>query len=295
MYDAYHAGTASPLAPLAIQYSDFAIWQRNVMQGERLQSEVDYWKGHLAGLPTLVTLPTDRPRPPVQSSRGREYRFTLPRELTERSEEREPQEGLTLFMTLMAAFEVLLHRYSGQEQFIVSTGVANRTGRSSNRSIGCLINVAADEGGPGGQPDDSARRCSASSEESLDAFAHQELPFEKLVEELQPERDLSYNPLAQVMFVLLKAPMDRLELAGLDVTPVEVETVASPYDIVLHMWETAEGLAGFWHYTSDLFDQSTIVAHDGPSRNAAEGDRRRRRRRACRTRRCCARPSVTRC
>ena len=186
------------------------------------------------------------------------------------------QEGLTLFMTLMAAFEILLHRYGGQEQFIVSTGIANRTRPELEPIIGCLINVLLMKADLAGNPTirEALQRV---KRESLDAFAHQDLPFEKLVEELQPERDLSYNPLAQVMFVLLKGPMDRLELAGLDVTTVDVETVASPYDIVLHMWETGEGLSGFWHYTADLFDPSTMVAHDGPSRNAAEGRSPRRR------------------
>jgi non-ribosomal peptide synthetase component F len=168
------------------------------------------------------------------------------------------KEGTTLFMTLMAAFKVLLSRYSGQEQFIVSTGIANRTRPETESLIGCLINILLLKADLSGNP--SFREFLGREREiAIGAYAHPDLPFERLVEKLQPKRDLSYNPLTQVMFVLLKEAMDHLELDGLKVDPVDVESVTAQYDLVMHIWETPDGLAGFWHYSTDLFDPSTIA------------------------------------
>ena len=257
LYGAFSAGRPSPLPPLDIQYLDFVAWQRACLDEARLAAEASYWQEHLAGVPTFLSLPADRPRPPVQSFSGRQRRFTLPRELAERLNEVGRREGTTLFMTMMSALQVLLHRYSGQEQFIVSTGAGNRTSPELERLIGCLINVVLLKADLGDNPT-FRTLLQRVREEALSAYAHQDLPFEKLVEALRPERDLSYHPLTQVMFVLLRGPMDRLELPGLDVAAMEVENLSCQYDLVLHVWETNEGLAGFWHFNSDIFDISTI-------------------------------------
>ncbi len=263
LYRAKVQGQPSPLAPLKIQYADFAIWQREWLQGEVLTRQLDYWKTHLEGVPTLLEIPADRPRPPVQTFRGARKAINLPRELSERLKALGRQEGTTLFMTLMAAFQVLLGRYSGQERFIVSTGVANRNRPETEPLMGCLINILLLKADLSGNPAfkellHRVREC------ALGAYANQDLPFEQLVEELQPKRDLSYNPLTQVMFVLLNEPMALLELPGVEVETLDLEVESSPYDLVMHLWETKDGLRGFWHFTTDLFDATTIdrmVAH----------------------------------
>jgi amino acid adenylation domain-containing protein/FkbM family methyltransferase len=257
LYEAFAAERPSPLPEPPIQYADYALWQRQWLQGHILETQLAYWKRQLHGVPTLLELPADRPRPAVQSFRGAHQSFVLPADLAQQLKALTQAEGVSLFMTLLAAFEALLYRYCGQEQMIVSTGVANRDRRETEPLIGCLINILLLRADLRGNPT-FRELLGRVRETALGAFAHQDLPFEKLAEELQPDRDLSYNPLTQVMFVLLTAPMEPPRLTGLQVSLVEVESAASPYDLVLHMWETPEGLAGVVDYATDLFEAAAV-------------------------------------
>lgn len=256
-YDAFTRSLPSPLPALPIQYVDYAAWQRTRIEGELRERQLAYWRQQLEGAPRLLELPSDHPRPPIQNFRGAHKSFRLSEELSIGLRALSRAEGTTLFMTLMAAFQALMFRYTGQEEVVVSTGVANRDRRETEPLIGCLINILLFRTSFAGNPSfrEVLRRV---RDVALGAFANQDLPFEQLVEELQPERDLSYNPLTQIMFVLLNAPHTPLELSGLDVTPLDVETAASPYDVVVHMCDSEAQLVGWLDYNSDLFDPSTI-------------------------------------
>ncbi|NEO97868.1 MAG: amino acid adenylation domain-containing protein [Symploca sp. SIO2E9] len=251
LYEAYCQGQPSPLAPLQIQYADFAIWQREWLQGEVLQRQLNYWQNQLADAPELLSLPTDRPRPAVQTFRGAHQQFALSTELTSRLTQLSQQQGVTLFMTLLAAFETLLYRYSGQSDITVGTPIANRNQSEIEGLIGFFVNTLVLRTNLEGNPSFS-ELLSRVKFMAMDAYAHQDLPFEMLVEALQPERDLSYTPLFQVMFALRNESLYQLKLAGL----VEIKT--SKFDLTLSMENTADGLVGVWEYSTDLFDASTI-------------------------------------
>ena len=258
LYDAYASRGPSPLSDLPIQYADYAAWQRERIEGGLREKQLPYWKRQLEGAPRLLELPSDKPRPPVQSFRGAHQSFTLSEDLSRKLRALSQAEGVTLFMTLMAAFQTLMHRYTGQEEIVVSTGVANRDRRETEPMIGCLINIVLLRTSFAGNPTfrDLLARV---RDTALGAFANQELPFEQIVEELQPERDLSYNPLTQIMFVLLNAPVPPLVLPGLAVKPVDIESAASPYDVVVHMWDAGDQLSGWLDYNTDLFEPATIA------------------------------------
>ncbi len=202
LYSAFATGRRLTLPELRIQYADFAAWQRQRLQGEYLQTQLDYWREHLAGVPALE-LPTDRPRPPVATSRGAAHRFTLPASLANSLRVLAHSENVTLFMLLLAVFKVLLHRYSGQDDIIVGSPIAGRVRPELEALIGFFVNSLVLRTALAGNPPfrEVLQRV---RDTALGAFAHQELPFEKLVEELQPERDLSRNPLFQVIFQLLR-------------------------------------------------------------------------------------------
>ena len=206
LYDAFINDRPSPLPDLPIQYADYAQWQRDWLQGEVLEQQLNYWKKQLADAPELLALPTDHPRPAVQTDQGATYSFTLSSELTDQLKELSQQEGVTLFMTLLAAFQVLLYRYSNQTDIVVGSPIANRTHAEIERLIGFFVNTLVLRTDLSGNP--SFRELLKRVREvTLAAYAHQDLPFEKLVEELNPKRDLSHSPLFQVMFVLQNAPM----------------------------------------------------------------------------------------
>ncbi|MDJ0704851.1 MAG: amino acid adenylation domain-containing protein [Leptolyngbyaceae cyanobacterium MO_188.B28] len=248
----------SPLTGLAIQYADFAHWQRQWLQGEVLETQLNYWKQQLAGAPQLLELPTDRPRPPVQRFRGAVERFDLDADLTTQLRQLGQQAGTTLFMTLLAAFVVLLYRYTGQEDIVVGSPIANRNRPEIEPLIGFFVNTLVLRTRLSDNPA-FADFLSQVRRVALDAYAHQDLPFEKLVEELQPQRSLSYSPLFQVMFVLQNEPKEALELPGLSLTPIENdESVAEKFDLTLFISESASGLTGMWRYNIDLFDAATI-------------------------------------
>ncbi|MFQ5610897.1 MAG: amino acid adenylation domain-containing protein [Anaerolineae bacterium] len=261
LYNAFAGGAPSPLPELPVQYADFALWQREWLQGEALEAQLAYWQEQLAGasarLPTLE-LPTDRPRPPVQTFRGATQSITIPRALQDSLAGVGQEADGTLYMALLAAFEVLLYRYTGQADLVVGTPIANRNRAEIEGLIGFFVNTLVLRADLAGDP--SFRELLARVRETaLGAYAHQDLPFEKLVEALQPERDLSRNPLFQVMFVYQNVPMQQPELSGLSVTPVEVDHGTAKFDLTLTIFEEAAGLKASFEYNTDLFDADTIT------------------------------------
>ena len=258
LYAAFSAGHPSPLPELSIQYGDFAKWQREWLQGEVLERHLSYWKMQLEGIPAVSNVPTDRPRPAVQSYRGQTQYLELTKELTEGLKELSRKEGVTLFMTLMAAFQTLLYRYTSQEDIVVGSPIANRNRRDIEGLIGFFVNTLVLRTDVSGNP--SFRELLGRVRKTaLDAYEHQVLPFEKLVEELQPERSLSYSPLFQVMFILQNAPNAGLEFKRLSVSPVRLDTETAKFDLTLSIHETPPGLSGALQYNTDLFDNATVT------------------------------------
>ncbi|MFN6486361.1 MULTISPECIES: non-ribosomal peptide synthetase [unclassified Nostoc] len=257
LYDAYAQGQPSPLAPLPIQYADFAIWQRNWLQGEVLQSQLNYWQQQLQDAPALLSLPTDRPRPAVQTYNGTHQEFVLSVELTNKLSKLSQEQGCTLFMTLLAAFDTLLYRYTGTEDILVGSPIANRDRSEIEGLIGFFVNTLVMRTSLTGNPSFSELLTRVRSM-AMEAYSHQNLPFEMLVEALQPERNLSHTPLFQIMFVLQNAPTSELGLTGLTVNRLPIKGTTSRFDLTLSMENTATGLAGWWEYNTDLFDASTI-------------------------------------
>ncbi|PSM49201.1 non-ribosomal peptide synthetase [Chroococcidiopsis sp. CCALA 051] len=268
LYTAKSESKPYPLAELPIQYADFAYWQRQWLQGQVLESQLSYWRSHLADLP-ILNLPTDRTRPAVQTYRGATQSLKLSKTLTQSLEAISQQAGVTLFMTLLAAFQTLLHRYTGQEDIAVGSPIANRNHSQLEPLIGFFVNSLVLRVDLSENP--SFRELLTRVRQvTLGAYAHQDLPFEKLVEELHPERDLSRNPLFQVVFALQNAPMQPLELPGLMLNPLKFDVTTTRFDLELHLWEcdrglnnlwegSVDGLSGFVAYNTDLFDASTIA------------------------------------
>jgi amino acid adenylation domain-containing protein len=255
LYKAYCQGKPSPLTSLPIQYADFAIWQREWLQGDVLENQLSYWKDQLANAPELLSLPTDRPRLAVQTFVGTHQEFTLSNELTKKLIQLSQQQGVTLFMTLLAAFDTLLYRYSGQSDILVGTPIANRNQSEIEGLIGFFVNTLVMRTDLSGNPSFNELLGSVRLM-TMAAYSHQDLPFEMLVEALQPERDLSYTPLFQVMFSLQN--QTDVDLTGLTVNRLQIDRKTSKFDLTLSMENTANGLAGVWEYNTDLFDASTI-------------------------------------
>ncbi|MGA9381124.1 MAG: amino acid adenylation domain-containing protein, partial [Phormidium sp.] len=249
--------TQTSLTPLPIQYPDFALWQRQWLQGEILQTQLTYWKQQLADAPALLSLPTDRKRPSVQTYRGAHQKFDLSVELTEKLTQLSQEQGVTLFMTLLAGFNTLLYRYTGESDIVVGSPIANRNHSEIERLIGFFVNTLVLRTDLSENPS-FTELINRTREVCLAAYTHQDLPFEMLVEAVQPTRDLSYSPQFQVMFVLQNAPVSELELSGLTLSPKELEMPISKFDLTLSMENTPHGLIGVWEYNTDLFDSSTI-------------------------------------
>jgi amino acid adenylation domain-containing protein len=257
-YGRFSRGEAATLPEIPVQYRDFARWQRSSLQGEALDAQISHWRSRLEGAPQVIDLPADRPRPFVESHRGAIHSFTLPLELTDALRNLSRREGATLFMTLLSGFTLLLSRYSGQRDLLIGTPVANRNRTEFEDVVGFFANTLVLRADLSGEL--SVRQYLARmGEVCLDAVAHQDLPFDRLVEELQPQRDLSRNPLFQVMFALQNEPLRALELQGLTLSPFEVDAGGAQFDLTLIMQETVEGLRANFNYATDLFDESTIA------------------------------------
>jgi len=258
LYEAFSTGKPASLPALPIQYADFAICQREWLSGEVLESQLGYWKQQLGGELPVLELPTDRPRPPVQTYRGARQSFQLSKDLTDALNALSRREGVTLFMTLLAAFKVLLYRYTGQEDIIVGSPIANRNRAEVEGLIGFFVNTLVLRSDLSGTPI-FRELLGRVREVALAAYARQDLPFERLVEELQPERDMSYNPLFQVMFVLQNAPMPDGKFSNLTLSSLEVDSQTTQFDLTLSLTETEQGLIGAFGYNTDLFDEATIA------------------------------------
>ncbi|MFP5271127.1 amino acid adenylation domain-containing protein [Coleofasciculus sp.] len=258
LYQAFCTGKPNPLAPLPIQYADFAIWQRDWLTGEVLDNQLSYWQKQLQGSPALLELPTNYPRPSQQTFRGTRQRFQLNLELTQQLKSLSQKAEATLFMTLLAGFATLLYRYSSQSDIVIGSPIANRNRREIESLIGFFVNALALRINLEGNP--SFKELLAQVKQvALEGYAHQDLPFEKLVEAIQPERSLSYSPIFQVVFVLQNAPLGNLELPEITLTRLEIETETAKFDLLLSMQETEQGLTGVWEYNQDLFAGETIT------------------------------------
>jgi amino acid adenylation domain-containing protein/non-ribosomal peptide synthase protein (TIGR01720 family) len=258
LYRAYAAGQESPLSELPIQYADYAVWQREWLDGDVLESQLKYWRKQLTGAPSVLDLPVDHPRPAVQSYRGAAAEFSLGAELSTALKALSRREGVTLFMTLLAGFQALLSRYAGSQEVVLGTAIANRTRQETEGLIGFFVNTLVLRTDLSGNPrfTELLRRV---REVCLGAYAHQDVPFERLVEELRPERSLSHSPLFQVAFGLNNAPRTELKLPGLELSVLEVEDEVVRFDLTLWIVEEEDGsLLGRWTYRTELFEAATI-------------------------------------
>ena len=263
LYIAYTNGEDSPLSALELQYVDYTLWQRGWLQGEELGSQLAYWREQLQDTPLGLELPTDRPRPAVPSHEGSRYTFALPAELSDEIRALGQSEGATLYMVLLAAFQLLLSRLSGQTDILVGSPIAGRGHRELEGLIGFFVNTLVMRTEVLGEL--SFRELLQEVKVmSLDAFAHQDLPFEKLVAELSPERDLSRQPLFQVVFTFQNTPEAPTQaLPDLTVTTLGSEQITSKFDLTLFMYEQDGGLTCAIEYATDLFDAETIGRWSG--------------------------------
>ncbi|WP_442949096.1 non-ribosomal peptide synthetase [Nostoc sp.] len=270
LYEAFSKGQASPLLELPIQYVDFTNWQRQWLQGEVLQSQISYWKNQLEGAPTLLDLPTDYSRPAVSSFQGATYSFQLSNELYAALNKLSQQHGSTLFMTMLAAFQTLLWRYTGSEDIVVGSPIANRNRTELEGLIGFFANTITLRTNLADNPT-FEELLTQVRKVAIGAYAHQDLPFEQLVEELQPQRNLSYTPVFQVMLVLQNTPISVLELPGLTITPLPIDNGSTKFDLTLEITETAEQIFASLEFNKDLFQESTIKRMAGHFQTLLEG------------------------
>ncbi len=257
LYAAFAEGRPSPLPELPVQYADFAVWQRSRLRGEVLESEISWWRRQLADLPPLLELPTDRPRPAVLSFRGATRPVRLPAGLTWQAQALSRREDATLFMVLLAAFQALLARWSGQPDLAVGTPIAGRNRTEIEGLIGFFVNTLVLRGDLSGKPT-FRELLGRVRETSLSAYAHQDVPFEKLIQEISPERSLAHTPLFQVMLALQNAPVTALEIRSLRLRPVSGAGTTAKFDLLLSLDEWNGGLLGSAEHATDLFDAATI-------------------------------------
>jgi amino acid adenylation domain-containing protein len=257
LYRAFIEDSPSPLAELPVQYADFAVWQREWLTGEVLERHLSYWKKQLGGDLPVLNLLTDKPRPQVQTFNGASQSLHLPARLLDSLNLLCKREGATLFMVLLASFKTLLTRYTGQTDIVVGSPIANRNRVEVEQLIGFFVNTLVLRTELAGNPSfrEIVRRVRAVT---LEAYAHQDMPFEQLVEQMQPERSMSRNPLFQVMFQMENTPKEALPLPGLRLSSVEVEHVTSQFDLSLDVMEREDGLFVVAEYSTDLFDGETI-------------------------------------
>ena len=268
LYEAFSTGQPSSLPELPRQYADFSSWQRKALQGDPLAGHLAYWKQQLAGSPAGLDLPTDHPRLPVPTSRGSTYYAALPKDLTAALKELSQQEGVTLYMTLVAAFQTLLYRYTGQEDVVIGTVTAGRTRVETETLIGLFENTLALRSDLSGNPTfrELLRRV---REVVLGAQVHQELPFESLVKELRPQRQLGQTPFFQVVLTLI--PTLPILPSGWELSPMEAQTGSSRFDLSLILEDRPDGLMSRFEYSTDLFDEVTIARMAGHWQTLLEG------------------------
>ncbi|ERN42088.1 amino acid adenylation domain protein [Rubidibacter lacunae KORDI 51-2] len=258
LYQGYRTGESTELAPLPVQYADYGVWQRQWLEGEVLERQLNYWQQQLAGVPALLELPTDYPRPARRSFQGRVQNIALPPELTAAVKTLAQQQEVTPFMVLLTAFQLLLARYSAQQDIVVGSPIANRNHPEVEGLIGFFVNTLALRTtiDPTATVADLLQQVRHTA---LDAYAHQDVPFERIIEAVAAERTLAHTPLFQVMFILQNVPTASLELEGITLTPLEVETVAAKFDVTLSLQEGDRGFSGRWEYDSELFTAETIA------------------------------------
>jgi amino acid adenylation domain-containing protein len=256
LYEAFCQGEGSPLKDLPIQYADYAVWQKEWLEGQELQQQLSYWEKQLKGV-TPLQLPTDRPPPAMRGYRGKTETFTLSKELAERLKDLSREQHVTLFMTLLAAFQILLHRYTGQNDIVVGSPIAGRTRVEVEGLIGFFVNTLVLRNDPSGNP--TFREFLARvRKNALDAYSHQDAPFDKLVEALQPERDLGRNPFFQVMFQLGNYPTQSVSLRDLNIEEYDFSSDIAKFDLSVGLRDDVRGLTGSIEYRTDLFDPTTI-------------------------------------
>jgi hypothetical protein len=269
LYGACSTGDAPALPELPIQYADYAVWQRRDFTGARLEKELGFWEGQLDGAPALLKLPADRSRPAAATFHGALESVALSRPLAEKLTELSRREGVTLFMTLLAGFALLLSRCAGSVDLVIGSDFANRTRVETERLIGFFVNLLPLRLRPAG--DLSFRAFMAQVKDVvLAVHAHQDFPFEKLVETLKPERGLNYHPIVQVLFVMQNARRAAAALPGLDTGELELPVIASKFDLAVFVEEKEGSLAGSWLYSTDLFDRTTILKMAGHFENLLE-------------------------
>ncbi|MEM6403523.1 MAG: condensation domain-containing protein, partial [Cyanobacteria bacterium P01_D01_bin.116] len=258
VYQSLIKGETAKLPELTVQYGDYATWEQEWLKSEKRTAQLEYWQKNLANYPPLLTLPTDYPRPPLQRFRGARESFALSQDLSNALKSLSQGQNATLFMTLLAGFKILLYRYSNQEDILIGSTITNRENRAEiSNLIGLFVNNLIFRTDLSGNPS-FTNFLEQVREVTLNGYANQDLPYEYLVEQLQPERNLSYNPLFQVMFILHNTPTQTIDLSGLSLTYLEPEHETSRFDLSLDMYETASGLTGIFEYNTDLFTKSTI-------------------------------------
>ncbi|MGZ6530130.1 MAG: non-ribosomal peptide synthetase, partial [Tumebacillaceae bacterium] len=257
IYEAFATGHLSPLEELPVQYVDYTSWHNEWMQGEVLDEQLSYWKEQFSGTMPVLQLPTDRMRPAVQSHQGAKARFALSKQQLNRLTAFSQAQGVTLFMTLLATFQTLLSRYTGQEDIVVGTPIAGRNREEIEGLIGCFVNTLALRTDLSGVQT-FQELLQQVKRVTLDAYTHQDLPFDRLIEELQPDRTLGQTPLFQVLFVLQNATVSASRIGDVAIAPYPIETGTAKFDLSLEMEETADGLNGTFEFATELFDETTI-------------------------------------
>jgi amino acid adenylation domain-containing protein len=270
LYAAFAAGRPSPLPPLPVQYADYAVWQRQWLQGERLEEQVAFWRERLAGAPAALDLPFDRPRPAIQRFQGAKIPFWFETGALAGLTGVQRASQVTTFMVLLAAYQTLMSRLSGQEDLVVGSPVAGRSRRETEGLIGFFVNTLVFRGDLSGDPT-FRELLGRVRQVTLEAYAREDLPFERLVEQLQPERSLAHSPIFQVALVLLNTPPSTLDLPGLTLETIDTWVSGTKWDMAVSMEERAEGLAGYWEYDSDLFDAATVHRFVGQLRELLTG------------------------
>ncbi len=259
LYQAFLHKQPNPLPELPVQYFDFAQWQRSFLDGEKLNQQLDYWKETLSGAPPLIQLPTDRPRPRVQTFHGSRAYFEIPVEISAALKKFSLKQKSTLFITLLTAFKIFLSRYSRQEDIVVGIPIAGRNRSETEALIGFFVNTLILRSDLSGAPA-FTEAMTRVQEVVQQAYAHQDVPFEKIVDALNLERNLSDTPIFQVMFAFQEAPQKSYEMEGISISPLEMDSGSAKFDMTLSVVEDRSTIRAMWEYNTDLFDAATISA-----------------------------------